>query len=100
MAREKTRIEGVDASAKYRINERQRLGLAYAYTRGRYDSDGNGSLNAHLDGLNIAPSRVIGSWSSQWTPRLSRFVQAQYAFSRRFDDPQSGSAATRWSTPR
>ncbi|MCC4592945.1 TonB-dependent receptor [Xanthomonas campestris pv. cannae] len=88
MAREKTRIEGLDASLAYRIDARQRVGLAYAYTRGRYDSDGNGTLDAHLDGLNIAPNRVVGTWSAQWDDRLSTFVQAQYAFSRRFDDPQ------------
>jgi iron complex outermembrane receptor protein len=86
MAREKTRIEGLDASASYRITERQRVGLSYAYTRGRYDSDANGTLDARLDGLNIAPNRVIGTWSAQWNDTLSTFVQAQYAFSRRFDD--------------
>ncbi|MET0290663.1 MAG: TonB-dependent receptor [Pseudoxanthomonas sp.] len=88
MAREKTRIEGLDASARYRLNDAHQLGLSYGYTRGRYDSDADGRLDAHLDGLNIAPNRVIGTWSARWSDRLSSFVQAQYAFSRRFDEPE------------
>jgi len=88
MAREKTRIEGLDASARYRLGEDHQLGLSYAWTRGRYDSDADGRLDAHLDGLNIAPNRVIGTWSARWSERLSSFAQAQYAFSRRFDEPE------------
>jgi len=86
MAREKTRVEGLDASVRYRINEAQRVGLSYAWTRGRYDSDADGRLDARLDGLNIAPNRVIANWSAQWTPAFSTFVQGQYAFNRRFDE--------------
>jgi iron complex outermembrane receptor protein len=86
MAREKTRIEGLDASVRYRLDEAHKLGLSYAWTRGRYDSDADGRLDARLDGLNIAPNRVIASWSTQWTPALSTFVQGQYAFNRTFDE--------------
>jgi len=86
MAREKTRIEGLDASVRYRLNEAHKLGLSYAWTRGRYDSDADGRLDARLDGLNIAPNRVIASWAAQWTPALSTFVQGQYAFNRTFDE--------------
>lgn len=38
------------------------------------------------DGLNIAPNRVIAIWSAQWTPKLSAFLQGQYAFSPNFDE--------------
>ncbi|MEC4630246.1 hypothetical protein VSS86_21210, partial [Bacillus safensis] len=54
--------------------------------RGRYDSNGDGSLDAKLDGLNIAPDRVIASWSANWTPELSTFLQANWALSKSFDD--------------
>ncbi len=86
MSREKTRVQGVDAALAYRINPAQRVRLAYAYTRGRYDSDDNGSLDAPLDGLNAAPNRLIATWSADWTPALSTFVQAQHAFSQSFDE--------------
>lgn len=86
MAREKTRIEGLDASVRYRINDAHKLGLSYTWTRGRYDSDADGRLDARLDGLNIAPNRVIGTLSAPWTPTLSTFVQGQYAFNRNFNE--------------
>lgn len=87
MAREKTRLEGYDASATYRFSKNQRASVAYAYTKGRYDSDNDGSLDARLDGLNVAPNRLIASWTAGWSDKLSSFVQAQHAFSQRFDDP-------------
>ncbi|MDT3502524.1 TonB-dependent receptor [Stenotrophomonas maltophilia] len=86
MAREKTQIEGLDASVRYQLNEAHKLGLSYAWTRGRYDSDGDSRLDARLDGLNIAPNRAIATWSAQWTPAFSTFVQGQYAFNRTFDE--------------
>lgn len=87
MAREKTRIEGVDLSLGHRFTKAQRAKLAYAYTKGRYDSDENGSLDAKLDGLNVAPNRLIATWSSDWSGKLATFVQAQHAFNQSFDDP-------------
>ena len=87
MAREKTRIEGLEASAGYRISAAHRAKLAYAYTKGRYDSDENGSLDARLDGLNVAPNRLIATWSADWNGKLKSFVQAQHAFHQEFDDP-------------
>lgn len=86
MTREKTAIEGLDAALRYRLDDTHRLGVSYAWTRGRYDSDGDGHLDARLDGLNIAPNRLVATWSAQWTPALSTFVQGQYAFARRFDE--------------
>lgn len=88
MAREKTRIEGIETSLAYSFMPQQRAKLAYSYIRGRYDSDGNGSLDSHLDGLNIAPNRLIATWSADWNEKLSSFLQVQHAFRRSFDDPE------------
>lgn len=87
MAREKTRLEGLDASATYRFGKAHRARLAYAYTKGRYDGNNDGSLDARLDGLNVAPNRLIASWNASWSGKLSSFVQVQHAFSQTFDDP-------------
>ncbi|MTV36750.1 TonB-dependent receptor [Duganella radicis] len=87
MAREKTRLEGYDASASYRFNKAHRASLAYAYTKGRYDSNADGSLDARLDGLNVAPNRVIATWNASWNDMLSSLLQVQHAFHQRFDDP-------------
>lgn len=87
MAREKTRIQGIETSLGYRFNPVHRAKLSYSFIRGRYDSDGDGTLDSALDGLNIAPNRLIGTWSADWTPKLSSFVQVQHAFNKSFDDP-------------
>lgn len=87
MSREKTRLQGVDVSVGLRINAAHKANLAYAYTKGRYDSDSNGSLDAKLDGLNVAPNRLIASWSAKWSDKLASFIQLQHAFHQSFDDP-------------
>lgn len=87
LAREKNRVQGMDASLGYRFSKSQRARLAYAHSKGRYDSDANGSLDARLDGANIAPNRLIASWSSDWNDKLSSFFQVQHAFSKSFGDP-------------
>ena len=86
MAREKTRTEGLDLGAAYRINNAHRAKVSYAYTKGRYDTNGDGSLDGKLDGLNVAPNRVIATWNADWSDRWSTFVQAQHAFSQSFDE--------------
>lgn len=87
MSREKTRIQGVDASLGYRVSPAHRAKLSYAHTKGRYDSNEDGTLDARLDGLNVAPNRLIATWSADWNGQLASFVQAQHAFSQSFDDP-------------
>lgn len=87
MSREKTRIQGIEAAVGHRINQAHRVKLSYAYTRGRYDSNDDGRLDAHLDGLNVAPNRLIATWSADWTDKLGSFLQVQHAFDRGFDDP-------------
>lgn len=87
MSREKTRIQGVETSFGYRFKPAHRVKLSYAYTRGRYDSNNDGSLDARLDGLNVAPNRVIATWSADWSGKLASFVQVQHAFDQSFDDP-------------
>lgn len=88
MRRQKTVIDGAEAALGYRLDEQNKVKLAYSYIRGRYDSTGDGQVNARLDGLNIAPNRLIASWSSDWNDQLSSFIQANYAFDRSFDDPK------------
>lgn len=87
LAREKNQIDGVDAGLAYRFNRAHKGKLSYVHTRGRYDSDDNGSLDAKLDGLNVAPNRLVASWTAQWDEQLSSFLQLQHAFSKDFGDP-------------
>ncbi|QQG26997.1 TonB-dependent receptor [Pectobacterium carotovorum] len=84
--REKTRIQGIEVTAGYQINERHKVNASYAHSEGKYDSNSDGKLDKKLNGLNIAPDRFITSWSANWNDQWSSFVQANYAFGRSFDD--------------
>jgi iron complex outermembrane receptor protein len=72
--REKTEIEGVELSAVYRFENGLGFGTAYSELDGRYDSDGDGSVDRDLDGRNIAPDRwnsfVEGLFAENWSARL------------------------------
>lgn len=84
--REKTRIQGIEVTAGYQINERHKVNASYAHSEGKYDSDKDGKVDKKLNGLNIAPDRLMTSWSANWNDKWSSFLQANYAFSRSFDD--------------
>ncbi|WP_217351139.1 TonB-dependent receptor [Thalassospira marina] len=84
--RQKTRIRGLEASVGYWVNTDNKVGLSYAYSQGKYDSDENGSLDSNLDGLNVSPNRLIASWNSIWTEKFSTFFQVQHNFSKKFDN--------------
>lgn len=86
MAREKTQFEGLETRLSYRFNASHRASIAYASAEGRYDSNNDDRLDANLDGLNVAPDRVLASWTANWTGKLSSLVQVQHAFSQEFDD--------------
>lgn len=58
LTRQKTEIEGLELSAAYRFDNGIATGLSYSQLEGRYDSDGDGSVDRDLDGRNIAPDRV------------------------------------------
>ncbi|WP_224553806.1 TonB-dependent receptor [Pectobacterium versatile] len=84
--REKTRIQGIEVTAGYQINERHKVNASYAHSEGKYDSNGDGKVDKKFNGLNIAPDRLITSWSANWNDQWSSFVQANYAFGRSFED--------------
>lgn len=86
--RQKTRIRGLEASVGYWLNKENKVGVGYAYSQGKYDSDENGTLDAELDGLNVAPNRLIATWGSTWSDNFSTFLQVQHNFSKNFDDPE------------
>lgn len=90
MQREETKIDGIEASVGYQFNEAHSGKLAYSHMRGRYDSDNNGTLDAKLDGLNVSPDRLVASWSAQWSPLWTTFVQVNHAFDKDFDDSDNG----------
>ena len=85
VARERTEISGVEGNLAFRFSDDGRIGLAYAATRGRYDSDGDGRVDSDLPGANVSPDRVTAFWTHVWTPRIDTRLQASHAFDRDFD---------------
>lgn len=84
VSREKTEINGVEASADWKVDDFHRLKVAYAKVRGRSDTDGNGAVDTDLDGANISPDRFTLGWLARWTEKLDTQVQANHFFDRNF----------------
>lgn len=84
--REETEISGMEASMGLQVNPDHRLKLSYSHINGRSDSDGDGQVDRDLTGADIPPNRLIASWSANWSPKLSSFIQASHNFDRRFDE--------------
>lgn len=89
LARQKTRVQGLEAGLGVQINDKHHARIGYSYMRGKYDSDDDGSLDAKLGALNVAPNRIVASWSAKWTDKLSSFLQVNYAFSQKFEEQDS-----------
>jgi len=84
--REKTEIRGLETSLGYQVNQANHIRLGYSHINGRSDSTGDGKVDRDLTGADIPPNRLIASWSANWTPKISSFVQASHNFDRRFDE--------------
>ncbi len=72
----------------YQFTDQHAGRLSYSRMRGRYDSNDDGNLDASLSGIDVAPDRLVASWSANWTDQLSTYVQANYAFDMTFDEPE------------
>ncbi len=85
VARERTEIRGIEGNLAFRFSEAGRIGLGYATTHARYDSDGDGRVDSDLPGINVSPDRVTAFWTQAWTPDFDTRLQASHAFDRDFD---------------
>ncbi|MDO8802048.1 TonB-dependent receptor [Phenylobacterium sp.] len=56
--RQRTEIEGIEATVKWAANTWLTLGAAYSHLDGRTDTNGDGAVDADLDGANISPDRL------------------------------------------
>ncbi|KRG70209.1 hypothetical protein ABB29_07795 [Pseudoxanthomonas dokdonensis] len=85
VVRERTEIQGVEGNLAYRFEQGMRVGLAYAATRGRYDSDGDDRVDSDLPGINVSPDRLTAFWDVPFTSSVNIRLQASKAFDRQFD---------------
>lgn len=82
--REKTTIDGLEFRANWQVSDADALGLRYATTDGRYDSNGDGRVDTDLDGANIGPDRVNVSWDRSWSQILRSRLQVNHLLDRDF----------------
>lgn len=85
VVRERTEIRGVEGNVAFQFSAAGRVGLGYATSEGRYDSNGDDRVDSDLPGINISPDRVTAFWNQAWTPAVSTRLQASHAFDREFD---------------
>ncbi|WP_454829240.1 TonB-dependent receptor [Pseudoxanthomonas wuyuanensis] len=85
VARERTEIHGFDGNVAFRFSDAGQVGVAYARTRGRYDSNDDGRVDSDLPGINVSPDRVSAFWTQTWTPGFDTRLQATHAYDRDFD---------------
>ena len=82
--RQRTEIEGVELTGRWDVNETISLGGSYAHLDGRTDSNGDGSVDADLDGANIAPDRLLVYVEARRGDFAGR-LQGQTFFDRSFE---------------
>lgn len=82
--RQRTEIDGIEATLALQLGEHGRIGGAYAHTRGEYDRDQDGRLDTDLEGINISPDRLTAHWEQDWGAAFSTRLQASHAFDRDF----------------
>ncbi|MET3931383.1 iron complex outermembrane receptor protein [Lysobacter sp. OAE881] len=85
VVRERTEIDGFEGSVAYQFTDATRVGVAYAKTDGRYDSNGDDRVDSDLPGINVAPDRATAFWDQTWTQAISTRLQASHSFDRDFD---------------
>ena len=85
VVRERTEIEGFEGSVAYQFTDATRIGMAYAQTDGRYDSNADGRVDSDLPGINVSPDRATAFWDQTWTPGIATRLQASRSLDREFD---------------
>jgi iron complex outermembrane receptor protein len=84
--REKTTIDGFELRGSWHASTADTVGLQYASTDGRYDSNNDGHLDTDLSGANIAPDRINLSWDRAWSPIVTSRLQVNHLLNRTFKD--------------
>jgi len=91
--REKTTIDGLEFRATWRASDDDALGLRYATTEGRYDSNGDDRVDSDLGGANIGPDRINVSWDRTWSSLVRSRLQVNHLLDRDFKDRAGATTA-------
>lgn len=91
--REKTTIDGIEFRGTWQVTDADSLGLRYAGTHGRYDSNGDGRVDTDLGGANIAPDRINLSWDRSWSQIIRSRLQVNHLLDREFTNSTGATTA-------
>lgn len=91
--REKTTIDGIEFRGTWQVTDADSLGLRYAGTHGRYDSNGDGRVDTDLGGANIAPDRINLSWDRSWSQIIRSRLQVNQLLDREFTNSTGATTA-------
>jgi len=92
--REKTTIDGLEFRTTWRASDDDALGLRYATTDGRYDSNGDDRVDSDLGGSNIGPDRLNVSWDRTWSNLLRSRLQVNHLLDRDFENSAGATTAS------
>lgn len=82
--RQKTRIDGLELSARFRATDALTVGASYAALDGRSDANGDGVLDRDLNGANISPDRLL-VWGEYGLGPVTARLQVQDYAARSFE---------------
>lgn len=82
--RQKTKVDGFEATLRVQATDWLTVGGAYSKLDGRTDGNGDGTLDRDLNGANISPDRFTAYAEATWGPASLR-LQSQTFESRGFE---------------
>lgn len=82
--RQKTKIDGLEATLRVHATDWLTVGAAYSKLDGRTDGNGDGTLDRDLNGANISPDRFTAYAEATWGPASLR-IQGQTYEARSFE---------------
>ncbi len=85
--RQRTEIDGIELALDYAFSETLSVGANYSRIDGRFDSDGDGTVDSDLDGLNIGPDRLNVYAEGRIRDDIRWRLQAARLEDRSFDGP-------------
>jgi iron complex outermembrane recepter protein len=84
--RERTEIDGIEFRGSWQATDNDLIGVQYATTDGRFDSNADGQVDSDLGGANIGPDRVNASWDRTWSKIVRSRIQVNHLVDRNFRD--------------
>ena len=108
--RQRTEIDGIEATITYAFNDAFNVGGNLALTNGEFDSDGDGAVDSDLDGLNVGPDRLnlfaygVAFDRLNWRLQVSQFADRDFEgpaapTGRNFDGYTLVDLFTGWQSP-